>query len=107
MGLPLPPVIANFIMEDFEELALSRESCKPLCWFHCGDNMFVIWPNRPEKLNNFLNHLSSIHPNIHFTVEMKSDGHLPILDIDMYRRPDSSLDHALHRKSTDINLYLN
>jgi len=48
-----------------------------------------------EKLDNFLNHLYSKHSNIQFTMETESDGHLPFLDIDIYKRPDSSLGHTV------------
>ena len=32
MGSPLPPVIANFFMEDFEKRALDQATLKPTCW---------------------------------------------------------------------------
>ncbi|PNF22070.1 hypothetical protein B7P43_G09300 [Cryptotermes secundus] len=34
-------------------------------------------------------------------------GHLPFLDIDIYRRPDGSIGHTVYRKPTYTNLYLN
>jgi hypothetical protein len=64
MGSLLLLVIANFFMEDFIKVAISRTVYKPICWFSYVDNMFMIWPHGPGKLNNFLNHLSSIHLNI-------------------------------------------
>jgi hypothetical protein len=33
MGSPISPVIANFYVEDSEEMALNRTPHKPLCWF--------------------------------------------------------------------------
>jgi hypothetical protein len=33
-------------------------------------------------------------------------GHLPFLDIDIYRKPDGSLDHRVYCKPTHTNLYL-
>jgi hypothetical protein len=41
-----------------------------------------------------------------FTMEEAMDGHIPFLDIDAYRRPDSSLRHRVYRKRTNTNLYL-
>jgi hypothetical protein len=35
-----------------------------------------------------------------------SEGHLPFLDIDIYKRPDGSLGHTVYRKPTHTNLYL-
>jgi hypothetical protein len=40
-------------------------------------------------------------------METESEGHLPFLDLDIYRRPDASLGHAVYRKPTHTNLYLN
>jgi hypothetical protein len=40
-------------------------------------------------------------------METESEGHLPFLDLDIYRRPDGSLGHKVYRKPTNTNLYLN
>jgi hypothetical protein len=42
-----------------------------------------------------------------FTMEIEEEGHLPFLDIDIYRKMDGSLGHKVYRKSTHTNLYLN
>jgi hypothetical protein len=74
-------------------------------WFRYVDDTFVIWPHGQEKLEDFLNHLNGLHNKIQFTME-KEEGHLPFLDIDIYRKTDGSLGHKVHRKSTHTNLYL-
>ncbi|XP_021934007.1 uncharacterized protein LOC110836758 isoform X2 [Zootermopsis nevadensis] len=107
MGSPLSPVIANFFMEHFEEMAMDGATFKPLCWFCYVDDTFVIWPHGPGKLAEFLNHLNSIHKSIQFTMETEKDGHLPFLDIDIHRKPDGSLGHKVYRKPTHTDLYLN
>jgi hypothetical protein len=40
-------------------------------------------------------------------METESEGHLPFLDIDIYRRSDGSLGHKVYQKPTHTNLYLN
>jgi hypothetical protein len=40
-------------------------------------------------------------------METECEGHLPFLDIEIYRRPDGSLGHKVYRKPTHANLYLN
>jgi len=40
-------------------------------------------------------------------MESESDGHLPYLDIDIYRRLDSFLGHTIYRKLTHTDLSLN
>jgi hypothetical protein len=39
-------------------------------------------------------------------METESEGHLPLLDLDIYRRPDGSLGHKVYHKPTHTNLYL-
>jgi hypothetical protein len=56
-----------------------------------------------RKLAEFLNHLIELYNNIQFTME-KREGHLPFLDIDVYRIADGSLGHNLYRKPTHTNL---
>jgi hypothetical protein len=98
MGSPLSPVIANYFMEYFEEMALESTTYMPLCWFRYVDDTFVIWPHGPGKLAEFLDHLNGLHENIRFTMETERDCHLPFLDIDIYRKPDGSLGHTDYRK---------
>jgi hypothetical protein len=107
MGSPLSPVIANFYREDYEKTELDSAQLHPRCWFRYVDDTLVIWPHGPDKLKDFLHHLNSIHQSIQFTMETETEGHLPFLDLDIYRRPDGSLEHKVHRKPTHANLYLN
>jgi hypothetical protein len=58
MGSPLSPVIANFFMEHFEKMAPYGATHKPLCWFRYVDDTIVIWPHRPNRLRDFLDHLN-------------------------------------------------
>jgi hypothetical protein len=39
-------------------------------------------------------------------MELEKDGHLPFLDINIYRKTDGSLGHKVYRKPTHTNLYL-
>jgi hypothetical protein len=55
------------------------------------DDTFVIWLHGTDKLERFLDHLNGFRWNTKFIMEMKRDGHLPFLDIDMYGRPDGAL----------------
>ena len=104
-GSPLSPVIANFYMEDFETKATKQATHKPACWYRYVDT-FVIWPHGKGKLTDFLNHLNGMHNNIQFTMEIEDDGHLPFLDIDIYRKTDGSPGHMVYRKTIHTNLYL-
>jgi hypothetical protein len=39
-------------------------------------------------------------------MEIEEEGHLPFLDIDIYRKTDGSLGHKLYRKSIHTSFYL-
>jgi hypothetical protein len=106
MGLPLAPVIANFYMEHFEQLAVSLAHKKPAYWYRYVDDTFVVWPHGKEELQEFLKHLNNIHPNIKFTMEVEENRCLPFLNVLISRRPDGSLGHTVYRKSTHTDLYL-
>jgi hypothetical protein len=101
--------VTRVTMEYYEKAELELAPLKPCCWFHYADDMFVIWQHGPDKHKDFLHHLNSIHQSIQFTVETESEGHLPFLDLDVYRRPNGSLGHKMYRKPTHThtNLYLN
>jgi hypothetical protein len=70
------------------------------------DDTFVIWPHGKTSLTDFLEHLSKLHKNIQFTMEIEENGHLPFMDIDIYKKLDGSLGHKVYRKPTHTNLYL-
>jgi hypothetical protein len=75
-------------MEDFEKKTTEQATQKPVCWFRYVDYTFVIWPRGQEKLTEFLNHLIGPHNKIQIPMEKEEKGHLPFLDIDIYRKTD-------------------
>jgi hypothetical protein len=94
MGLPLAPVIGSFYVGFFELQAISLAAKKPAHWYRHMDNTFVLWTYGKEELQEFLQHLSGIHPNIKFTVEVKKCNALSFLDIVVRRRPDGLLGYT-------------
>jgi hypothetical protein len=55
--------------------------------------MTFLSSGRTEKLERFRDPLNVLHRNIQFTMEVKRGGHLPFVDMNVYRRPDGSLGH--------------
>jgi hypothetical protein len=69
-----PSQIININIEHFDILTLDSAQHKPslcLCYI---DDTFVVWPHRPEQLQNFLSHLNSFRPAIHFTIGIKPNS---------------------------------
>jgi hypothetical protein len=106
MGSPLSHVIANFYVEDYEKAVLESAPLTTRCWFCYVVDTFVIWPHGPEKLR-LPHHQNSIHKSIQFNMETESEGQLPFLDSDIYRRPDGSLGYKVYHRPTQTNLCLN
>lgn len=105
MGSPLSPVVANFFMEKFEQQALRNAPNKPKVWFRYVDDTFVIWSHGPEKLQEFLQHINSIHENIQFTMETEENNKIAFLDVLLTRR-GKHLGHTVYRKPTHTDRYL-
>ena len=57
-------------------------------------------------MEEFLNHLNSIHPNIQFTMEKEIEGQLPFLDVMVVHKTDLLLGHKVYRKPTHTEQYL-
>jgi hypothetical protein len=80
---------------------------KPRCCFRYVNNTFIIWQYGSDKLKDFLHQMNSIHQSFQFTMGTESEGHFPILHLDIYKRQDGSLGHKVYRKPTHTNLYVN
>ena len=48
---------------------LEKQTVKPLVWLRYIDNIFFIWNENEEKLEEFLENLNNFHPNLKFTSE--------------------------------------
>ncbi|XP_018571050.1 protein cortex-like [Anoplophora glabripennis] len=93
MGSPLSSVLANIYMEAFEKKALESTTLKPKCWYRYVDDTFIIWPHGRNTVVDFLDHISGIHPDIQFTMELEKNAALPFLDVLVERKPDGTLGH--------------
>ena len=40
-----------------------------------------VQPNGPEELSLFLQHINNIRPSIHFIIEVKDNGKIPLIDV--------------------------
>jgi hypothetical protein len=72
IGRSLSTIVSCIFTEHSEKLALDSALHKPSLWLRYDDNTNVVWPHGPEQLWNFLSHLNSLRPSIHFTMEIES-----------------------------------
>ena len=98
MGSPVSVVVANLVMEDVEQEALSTFHTPPRFWRRYVDDTCTALPS--NLVDSFHDHLNSIDPCIQFTIERESNGQLPFLDILLNREEDGSISTSVYRKAT-------
>jgi hypothetical protein len=62
MGSSLSPIVRNIFMEHLEKLVPDTTQYIPSLWLRYVDDivLFVVWPQGPERLQNFLSHLNNL-----------------------------------------------
>ena len=104
MGSPVSVSVANIVMEDVEERALSSYEIQLPFWKRYVDDICTVVPK--QRVQHLLQHLNGIEETIQFTVELESNGCLPFLDVLLRRRPDGSISTSVYRKDTHTDKYL-
>jgi hypothetical protein len=61
--------ISSIFIEHFEKLALDLARHKSSLWYWNVEDVFVVSPYGPERVKNFLSHLSSLRPSFQFTYQ--------------------------------------
>ena len=104
MGSPVSVTVANMVMEEIEERALSTFRSPPRFWKHYVDDTCTVL--RRDVVSEFHKHLNSIHPSIQFTMEEEEDRSLPFLDVLLERKSDGTVHTSVFRKPTNTDKYL-
>ena len=104
MGSPVSVTIANLVMEEVEERALTTAEAPPRFWKRYVDDTCTALPS--HQIHGFLNHLSSVEPSIQFTVKIESNGKLPFLDVLLEHEADGLISTTVYRKPTHKDQYL-
>ena len=100
MGSPVSVTVANLIMEDVEQRALSSYPSPPPFWKrYVDDTLTALHRDQVQCFH-------SIESTIQFTIEMESAGTLPFLDTRITHHSDGSLSTTVFRKSTHTDKYL-
>ena len=56
-------------MDKVENNSMETEAVKPSVWLRYIDDIFFIWNESEEKLEEFLENLKNFHPYLKFTSE--------------------------------------
>lgn len=84
MGAVFSPTIANIYMSTIVRDFIQTQTVKPLTFVRYIDDIFMIWTDTHDKLNNFLTDLNSFHTNLNFTHEQSSFT-VNFLDLTIYK----------------------
>ncbi|KAK3697277.1 hypothetical protein QZH41_000323 [Actinostola sp. cb2023] len=104
MGSPVSVVVADLVMEELEQQALSTYQHPPrVDKRYVDDTVCII---RKDQIEPFYNHLNCQNGHFKFTVERYSADGLPFLDTLNKIRDDGSIDVTIYRKKTHANRYL-
>ena len=105
MGGPASSVVAELYMQHHDRTAITTFRTNLKCYERFVDDTFIII--RQVDLQDFFNHMNSIHPKIKFTIEEEIDGCLPFLDTKLKRNSDGRISVLVYRKPTHTDQYLN
>ena len=105
MGSPVSPIVANIFMEWFEDNAIASFQYELTLWRRYVDDTIVAMCD--ELIDEFTEHINSIHPAIQFTREEEAeDGSLAMLDTKTKRDARGRLSFSVYRKPTHTDQYL-
>ncbi len=104
MGSPVSPIVANMFMEWFEEHAIETFTYELKLWRRYVDDTMVILTD--VLLEDFTQHINSVHPAIAFTREEEEGGTIAMLDAKIRKHTEGNLTFTVYRKGTHTDQYL-
>ena len=105
MGTRVAPTYVNLFMAGFEERFVYTYQKQPFVWLRFIDDIFFIWQHDQDELDNFVQHLNSVHNTIKFTCEHSLTS-VNLLDTVVSVEENRSLKTRLYVKPTDSASYL-
>ena len=104
MGAPLSPVLAELIMEHFEEKCLPKLKFPVPFFFRYVDDIITCAPE--SEIFSMKIIFEKYHPRIKFEVELENDGKLSFLDVMIYNN-QNNLITDWYQKPTWTGRFLN
>ena len=104
IGTKFAPPYANLFMAGLEKHIFENSGYHPYLWLRFLDDIFCIWTDGLEKLQEFFKFLNAFHPTIKFTMNY-SYRTINFLDVQVSKR-NSTLETDLYCKDTDRHQYL-
>ena len=103
LGSPVSVVVAEIVMQNIEEQALSTYTKTLPLWLHYVDHTFTAI--HKDEIDTFHEHLNRQNPHIQFTKEIEENGKIPFLDC-LVSRNENKLRTTIYRKPTHTDRLL-
>ena len=97
MGSPVSVIVAEIVMQNIEEQALSTYTKTLPLWLRYVDDTFTAV--HKDEIDTFHEHLNRQNPHIQFTKEIEENGKIPFLDC-LVSRDENKLRTTIYRKPT-------
>ena len=113
MGKSTSSPLSDIYMEEFEahvnaNYPTGDNNTSPkdiiLFWYRKADD--TITAIRNDHIDTFHTYLNSIHPAIKWTKEVEQNGRIAMLDVQLIRNSNGSIDFDVYRKPTHTNQYI-
>ena len=98
MGTPIAPTIANIFMAELENEFIAKNNYKPSLYKRYIDDIFFIWENDQESLNDFMQKINEQHPSIKYTFT-QSFSSVDFLDLTIFKGDNFSFNGILSTKT--------
>ena len=99
MDIKMTPSYVNLFMDVQEQQMLSSYRHKPLLYFRYIDDIFIIWTDGEDNLNDFLTHCNNQNKHVQFEQTISSTS-IPFLDVSVILER-GKLTPDVYTKSTD------
>ena len=103
MGSPVSIVVAEIVMQNIEEQALSTYTKTLPLWLRYVDDTFTAV--HKDEINTFHEHVNRQNPHIQFTKELKENGKIPFLDC-LVNHEENKVRTTIYRKPTHTDRLL-
>ena len=103
MGSPVSVVVAEIVMQNIEEQALSTYTKTLPLWLRYVDDTFTAV--HKDEIDTFHEHLNRQNPHVQFTKEIEENGKIPFLDC-LVSRDENKLRTTICRKPTHTDRLL-
>ena len=104
MGSPVSAVMANLVVENLEQRALSTSLVQPRFWKRYVHDVGAVV--KSDLVQTLKDHLNNIEPSIQFTVERETNQEIAFLDVSVCGQDNGQLSNKVYRQSTHTERYL-